>query len=81
MMNLPIQFWAVGQLDTPPFKSIAIAHADTILKEFIREDVSVRHLFEFDCYAGEVKQYHGGQGYNPKSAWSLRATWAVDGLH
>ncbi|MGV2986669.1 hypothetical protein ACE1OE_03420 [Vibrio sp. E150_011] len=80
MMNLPILYWAAEQLDAPRFKLIAMAHADTVLKEFIREDGSVRHMVEFDCFSGEVKQYHGGQGYNQDSAWSRGASWAVHGF-
>ncbi|MFA0087610.1 hypothetical protein [Vibrio sp. 10N.261.51.F12] len=80
MMNLPILYWAAEQLDAPRFKLIAMAHADTVLKEFIREDGSVRHMVEFDCFLGEVKQYHGGQGYNQDSAWSRGASWAVHGF-
>ncbi|MDR9831264.1 glycoside hydrolase family 88 protein [Vibrio sp. FNV 38] len=80
MMNLPILYWAAEQLDAPRFKLIAMAHADTVLKEFIREDGSVRHMVEFDYLSGEIKQYHGGQGYNQNSAWSRGASWAVHGF-
>ncbi|PKF61546.1 hypothetical protein CW745_09435 [Psychromonas sp. psych-6C06] len=79
MMNLPILYWAAEQLDAPRFKLIAMAHADTVLKEFIREDGSVRHMVEFDYLTGEVKSYHGGQGDNKNSAWSRGASWAIHG--
>ncbi|MEZ9864191.1 hypothetical protein AB4353_13505 [Vibrio breoganii] len=78
-MNLPILYWAAEQLDAPRFKLIAMAHADTVLKEFIREDGSVRHMVEFDFLSGEVKKHHGGQGYNQDSAWSRGASWAIHG--
>ena len=80
MMNLPILYWAAEQLDAPRFKLIAMAHADTVLKEFIREDGSVRHMVEFDYLSGAVKQYHGGQGYDENSAWSRGASWAIHGF-
>lgn len=79
MMNLPILYWAAEQMDAPRFKLIAMAHADTVLKEFIREDGSVRHMVEFDYLSGEVKKYYGGQGYNEDSAWSRGASWAIHG--
>lgn len=56
-----------------------MAHADSVLKEFIREDGSVRHMVEFDYLSGDVKNYHGGQGYNEDSAWSRGASWAIHG--
>ncbi len=80
MMNLPILYWAAEQLDAPRFKLIAMAHADTVLKEFIREDGSVRHMVEFDYLNGDVKEYHGGQGYSVDSAWSRGASWAIHGF-
>ncbi|QIA65485.1 hypothetical protein GT360_18270 [Vibrio astriarenae] len=80
MMNLPILYWAAEQLDAPRFKLIAMAHADTVLKEFIRPDGSVKHMVEFDYLSGDVKHYHGGQGYDENSAWSRGASWAVHGF-
>ncbi|GMQ49463.1 hypothetical protein [Vibrio sp. 10N] len=79
MMNLPLLYWAADQLDAPRFRLIAMAHADTVLKEFIRPDGSVRHMVEFDYMTGDVKSYYGGQGYNEDSAWSRGASWAVHG--
>ncbi|MGR5064036.1 hypothetical protein [Photobacterium sp. DNB22_13_2] len=80
MMNLPILYWAAEQLDAPRFKMIAMAHADTVLKEFIRDDGSVRHMVEFDYLLGNVKKYHGGQGHSEDSAWSRGASWAIHGF-
>ena len=36
MMNLPLLFWASRECEDPRFRHIAIAHADTVLKTFIR---------------------------------------------
>ncbi len=80
MMNLPILYWAAEQLNAPRFALIAKAHADTVLKEFIRTDGSVRHMVEFDYLNGSVKSYHSGQGYSVESAWSRGASWAVHGF-
>ncbi|MPW36075.1 glycoside hydrolase family 88 protein [Vibrio sp. B1Z05] len=80
MMNLPILYWAAEQLDAPRFKMLAMAHADTVINEFIRDDGSVRHMVEFDYLSGKVKKYHGGQGYNEDSAWSRGASWAIHGF-
>ncbi|MCQ1059894.1 glycoside hydrolase family 88 protein [Photobacterium sp. ZSDE20] len=80
MMNLPILFWAAEQLNAPRFALIAKAHADTVLKEFIRSDGSVRHMVEFDYLNGNIKSYHSGQGYDEDSAWSRGASWAIHGF-
>ncbi|GAB7220405.1 glycoside hydrolase family protein [Vibrio comitans] len=80
MMNLPILYWAAEQLNSPRFALVAKAHADTVLKEFIRQDGSVRHMVEFNYLEGGVKAYHGGQGYSEESAWSRGASWAIHGF-
>ena len=41
MMNIPLLFWASKETHDPRFYHIATAHADTVLKHFVREDWSV----------------------------------------
>lgn len=79
-MNLSILFWASEELKDPRFKYIAKAHADTVLKHFIREDGSVRHIVSFDAESGEFIEALGGQGYGPDSAWSRGQAWAIYGM-
>ncbi len=79
-MNLPILFFAAKESDCPRFEHIAKAHADTVVKEFIREDGSVNHMVEFDPYTGERLKIHGGQGDGPSSAWSRGTSWALHGM-
>lgn len=80
MMNLPLLFWSSEELDDPRFSHIAEAHADTVLKEFIREDGSVNHMVEFDPQTGQAVAVHSGQGYAKTSAWSRGASWALHGM-
>jgi len=80
LMNLPLLFWASEQTNDPRFRIAAEKHADTVLKHFIREDGSVRHIVRFDAETGEVVEYIGGQGHGPDSAWSRGAAWALYGL-
>lgn len=79
-MNLPLLYWASETTGDPRFKHIAMAHADTVLKEFIREDGSVNHIVCFDPETGERIKALGGQGYSPDSAWSRGASWAIYGM-
>lgn len=79
-MNLPILFFAAKENNSPRFEHIARAHADTVVKEFIREDGSVNHMVEFDPFTGEKLRVHGGQGDSPTSAWSRGTSWALHGM-
>ena len=80
MMNLPLLYWASDVLKDPRFKEIAIAHADTAMKNFIRKDGSVRHIVGFDPFTGEFAKEYGGQGYGEGSSWTRGQSWAVYGF-
>lgn len=80
MMNIPLLFWASNELGDPRYRHIAMAHCDTVLKNFIDDDGSVRHICSFDPNTGEFIEALGGQGYSPKSAWSRGASWAIYGF-
>ncbi|MFF2482723.1 glycoside hydrolase family 88 protein [Paenibacillus sp. NPDC058071] len=80
MMNLPLLLWAAEETSDPRFRQIACAHADTVLRHFIREDGSVYHIVAFDPDTGEVDEYLGGQGYAPQSSWSRGQVWALYGM-
>ncbi|MBQ7887980.1 MAG: glycoside hydrolase family 88 protein, partial [Clostridia bacterium] len=43
MMNLPLLCWASRQTGDPRFKLIAMRHADTAMKHFVRTDGSCNH--------------------------------------
>jgi len=79
-MNLSILFWAAEEIKDPRFSHIAKAHADTVVKHFIREDGSVNHIVSFDPLTGEYIESLGGQGAAPDSAWSRGAAWALHGM-
>lgn len=80
MMNLPLLYWASETTRDPRFKHIAMAHADTVLKHFIRKDGSVYHIAIFDADSGEHIGYNGGQGYAIESGWSRGTSWALYGM-
>lgn len=80
MMNISILFWAAEEIQDLRFKHIAVAHAQTVLKHFMREDGTVRHIVSFDAETGEFIEALGGQGYAPHSSWSRGQSWAIYGF-
>lgn len=80
MFNLSLLYWAWEETKDPRFKHIAMRHADTAMKHFIRPDGSVKHIIEFDPETGEYLKSHGGQGYEHGSAWTRGQGWAVYGF-
>lgn len=80
MMNLPLLYWASKETGDPRYQALAIEHADTIAKEFVREDHSICHAVEFDPFTGEKVKEHGGQGFAPGSAWARGTAWALHGF-
>lgn len=80
LMNLSLLFWASKEMDDPRFYNIACAHADTVLKNFIRPDNTSAHIVSFDPYTGEKIENLGGQGQGPDSAWARGQAWAIYGM-
>ena len=80
MMNLPILYWASEELKDPRFKAIAMRHADTAMKAFIREDGSIKHIVGFDPATGEYLRDYGGQGYGEGSSWTRGQAWGLYGF-
>jgi unsaturated chondroitin disaccharide hydrolase len=80
MLNIPLLYWATEETSDPRFKQIAMKHADTVMKEFVRPDGSVNHIVEFDPFNGGVLKTHGGQGYENGSSWSRGQAWGLYGF-
>ncbi|MGI2296070.1 glycoside hydrolase family 88 protein [Paenibacillus sp. GXUN7292] len=80
LMNLPLLFWASKEENDPRFKQIAVAHANTVLKQFVRDDWTVPHIVSFNPETGEKIENLGGQGLGPDSAWSRGQAWAIYGF-
>ncbi len=80
MMNLPLLYWASETTNDPRYRQVAVKHANKALKNFVREDGSVKHIVEFDVNTGaEVKNY-GGQGYKDGSSWTRGQGWGIYGF-
>lgn len=80
MMNLSLLFWASRQTEDPRFAKVARIHADTTLREFLRENGSVSHIIEFDPETGRRVQEIAGQGYCLGSSWSRGQSWGLYGF-
>lgn len=80
MMNLSLLYWASEKSGDPRFQMIAMRHADTARKYFVREDGSCNHVVEFDPNTMDVRDIPAGQGYAPGSSWSRGQGWALYGF-
>ena len=80
MMNLSLLYWASEETGDPRFGNIARVHADTTLREFLREDGSCDHIVIFDPETGKALDKPAGQGYAKGSSWSRGQAWALYGF-
>lgn len=80
MMNLSLLYWASEKTSDPRFGKIARIHADTTMREFLREDGSSCHICIFDPQTGKVVARPAGQGYCEGSSWSRGQAWALYGF-
>lgn len=80
LMNLPLLYWACEETKDPRYLQIAMAHADTAERYFVREDGSVNHICVFDPTTGEFLHSLGGQGYGEGSSWTRGQAWAIYGF-
>ena len=80
MMNLPILYWASRQTDDPRYRLMAMKHADTTARYFVRPDGSCNHIVIFDAETGEYLDNPAGQGSASGSSWSRGQAWALYGF-
>ncbi|MWV45992.1 glycosyl hydrolase [Paenibacillus sp. HJL G12] len=80
MMNLPLLYWASETTNDPRFRHIAAAHAETVLKHFMRPDGSSYHILRFDPETGELVGADAGQGHAENSAWARGSAWTIYGM-
>ncbi len=79
MMNLELLFFASKVTGDPSFREIAIKHADTALKNQIRDDYSCYHVVCYDPETGKVQGRETAQGYADNSTWSRGQAWGIYG--
>ena len=79
MMNLELLFEATKLTGDSSFHRIAIAHANTTMKNHYRPDNSSWHVVDYDTITGKVTQKNTHQGYAHESAWSRGQAWGLYG--
>jgi unsaturated chondroitin disaccharide hydrolase len=80
MMNIPLLFWATEATGHPFYAKVAMAHADTTLKYFIRQDSSVCHAYRFDEKTGVPLGAANYCGFSPDSHWARGTAWGIYGF-
>jgi unsaturated chondroitin disaccharide hydrolase len=79
MMNLELLMWAARTSGEAYYREVAIAHADTTLKNHFRPDGSSFHLVDYDPRTGQVKKRITFQGNADASAWARGQAWGLYG--
>jgi unsaturated chondroitin disaccharide hydrolase len=79
MMNLELLMWAAKAANEPRYREIAIAHADTTLRNHFRPDGSSFHLVDYDPQTGAVRTKVTVQGHADGSAWARGQAWGLYG--
>jgi len=79
MMNLELLMWAAHASGEPHYREVAIAHADTTLKNHFRPDGSSYHLVDYDPATGAVRKRITVQGHHDASAWARGQAWGLYG--
>jgi len=80
LMNLPLLYWAGQETGDQKYYNIAVRHADTVLKCFVRADYSVAHAIRFDLETGQMSEVDNYCGFSRDSYWARGATWAIYGF-
>lgn len=80
MMSLELLFWAAKETNNPQFYDIAVAHAQTTLKNQFRKDNSSWQILNYHPETGEVVERKNPQGQSDNSAWALGQAWALYGF-
>jgi len=80
MMNLELLFAAARLGGDSRYRDIAVAHADTTLRNHFRADGGSYHLVDFDPDTGVARSKETVQGAGDGSVWARGQAWAVYGF-
>lgn len=80
MMNLELLFEASKLTGDDKYKKVAIAHANTTMKNHFRKDNSSYHVVDYDPETGKVRSKETAQGYSDESSWARGQAWGVYGF-
>lgn len=80
MMNLELLFWASKNGGGKNLYDIAVKHANTTIKNHLREDDSSFHVVVYDTSSGDVAVKRTHQGYSDSSSWARGQAWGIYGF-
>lgn len=80
MMNLELLMWATKASGDSTYAKIAIAHANTTMKNHFRSDYSSYHLVNYNPETGGINKKVTAQGYSDESAWARGQGWGLYGF-
>lgn len=80
MMNLNLLYTATSITGDSKYATIATKHAETTLKNHIRDNWSTFHVVIYDSETGARKVGLTFQGYQHESCWSRGQAWALYGF-
>ncbi len=80
MENMALLNWAYTETGRMDFKTIASAHATTVMNNHIRPDKSSYHCYLFDPVTGTPVKGVTHQGYADQSCWSRGQGWLIHGF-
>ncbi|MCH5213641.1 MAG: glycoside hydrolase family 88 protein [Muribaculaceae bacterium] len=79
MINLELLFWASKNGGSETLRDIAVAHAETTMKNQFRPDGTCFHVAVYDSETGEFIKGVTHQGYSDNSTWARGQAWAIYG--
>lgn len=80
MMNLELLFRLSEWTGDQKYKDVAIAHANTTMEHFFRNDFSSYHVVDFDTNTGEPLGFQTAQGFSDESSWARGQAWGLYGF-
>lgn len=80
MMNLELLFAATRLSGDSSFYRVAVAHANTTMKNHFRSNYSSYHVVDYDTAYGHVRSRVTHQGYANESAWARGQAWGLYGF-
>jgi rhamnogalacturonyl hydrolase YesR len=80
MMNLEQLLWVAQQGGDKQYRDIAIAHANTTLKNHYRPNHSSWHVVDYDLSTGGIIKKVTHQGLADSSAWARGQSWGLYGF-
>ncbi|MCF1599529.1 glycoside hydrolase family 88 protein [Streptomyces muensis] len=80
MMNLDLLAFASSRTGDGKYLDIAVEHARTTRRAFLRADGSTPHVYDFDPDTGAPIGPNTVQGYSPTSCWSRGQAWGLYGF-